>query len=118
MSDDPLARKRARSQAAAGAHGGRSETFYLRPRNLKIAGRRTSIRLEPEMWSAFEDICRRERSDPNTLATRIARSKPRECSFTAAVRIYIVSYYRTLSEAALAGAASHADRPLHRGRPS
>jgi len=116
MSDDRLARRRAWTKADARTYADGSGAFYLKSRNLKIAGRRTSIRLEPEMWSAFEDICRRERADLNTLATRIARAKPQECSFTAAVRIFIVNYYRTLSEAALADAAAQADRPLHGSR--
>ncbi|HEU0118665.1 MAG TPA: ribbon-helix-helix domain-containing protein, partial [Alphaproteobacteria bacterium] len=31
-------------------------------RNVTIAGHRTSVRLEPEMWSGLSEICRRERA--------------------------------------------------------
>ncbi|MEE8623389.1 MAG: ribbon-helix-helix domain-containing protein, partial [Alphaproteobacteria bacterium] len=28
--------------------------------NVTVSGHRTSVRLEPEMWGGYEEICRRE----------------------------------------------------------
>jgi len=35
--------------------------YYLVCRNVVVFGHRTSMRLEPEVWQAMGDICRRER---------------------------------------------------------
>jgi len=39
-------------------------------RNVVISGRRTSVRLEPEMWDALREICQRERSTIHQVARR------------------------------------------------
>jgi predicted DNA-binding ribbon-helix-helix protein len=60
-------------------------------RNVIIDGRRTSIRLEPELWDALRLVSRMEGKSINQLCTAIAR---REAAggFTSAVRVYIVRY--------------------------
>lgn len=63
-------------------------------RNLVIDGRRTSARLEPEMWVALFDIVRREGRSVHEVCTLISKSKPEGCSLTAAIRVFIVAYFR------------------------
>lgn len=62
-------------------------------KNITVNGRRTSIRLEPEMWEALTEICCREGLTMHELCSLI--SAKRLCgTLTADVRIYILSYYR------------------------
>ncbi len=62
-------------------------------RNVTIAGHRTSVRLEPSLWQALEEICTREQTDLNDLCSEIA-NRPRRGGFTSALREFIVGYYR------------------------
>ncbi len=62
-------------------------------RNIVVAGRRTSVRLEPAMWEALREIARRRRLSLHALVTEIARHR-RASSLTAAIRVYIVDFYR------------------------
>lgn len=63
-------------------------------RNLVIGNRRTSARLEPEMWSALFDISRREHRSVNDIATLVDQHRPAGCSLTAAMRVFIMAYFR------------------------
>lgn len=63
-------------------------------RNIVVAGHRTSIRLEPVMWDALKEICRRERINLHEIATQIASGRSSATSLTAAIRIFIMTYYR------------------------
>lgn len=64
-------------------------------RNVTIDNRRTSVRLEPEMWQALSDICRRERCSIHNLCTMISACKNGPGSLTAAIRVFIMAYYKT-----------------------
>ena len=68
-------------------------------RNIMVNGRRTSVRLEPEMWTALLDIARRENQTIHALASQVALGKKPETSLTAAIRVFCLAYYRS----ALAG---------------
>ena len=72
-------------------------------RNVVVAGHRTSVRLEPAMWDALQDITRRQQMTIHDLVTAIDRERTAS-SLTAAIRVYIVDFYRS---AALQGAAPH-----------
>jgi predicted DNA-binding ribbon-helix-helix protein len=61
--------------------------------NVVVAGRRTSVRLEPVMWDALQDIARRQRATVHSLVTEIDRERTAS-SLTAAIRVYIVDFYR------------------------
>lgn len=74
--------------------------------NLRVAGHRTSIRLEPTMWAAFMEIAEREGRSIHVLATDIARLKPAETSLTAAIRVFISAYFQ---QAALMAGKDAAD---------
>jgi predicted DNA-binding ribbon-helix-helix protein len=69
----------------------------LRTRNVTVDGHRTSVRLEPALWDAFDEICRRERKSARTICSDIGR-RQREGGFTSALRVYILDYFRTLAD--------------------
>jgi len=62
-------------------------------RNVHIRSRRTSLRLEPAMWDALEEICGREGMTEHELCTRID-GLDIASSLTASVRVFIVTYFR------------------------
>ena len=62
-------------------------------RNVVVAGHRTSVRLEPVMWEALQDIARQQQLTIHDLVTRIDRERTAS-SLTAAIRVYIVDFYR------------------------
>ncbi len=61
-------------------------------RNVTVAGRRTSIRLEPPMWDALHNVCARERATVNEVVTAIERSRT-ESSLTSAIRVFLLRYF-------------------------
>lgn len=63
-------------------------------RNLVIDGKRTSARLEPDMWAALFDIVRREGRNAHDICTLINSNKPHDCTLTAAIRVFIMAYFR------------------------
>ncbi len=62
-------------------------------RNVTISGRRTSIRLEQEMWDCLTEIARRERLSIHQIATVVAAVR-QSSSLTAKLRVFIVGYFR------------------------
>lgn len=66
----------------------------LLSKNITVLGRRTSVRLEPEMWHALQEIAERESCKIHDICSLIAlRKKPRS-SLTAAIRVFLMLYYR------------------------
>lgn len=63
-------------------------------KNITVLGKRTSIRLEPEMWIAIKDIASRERCTIHDLCSLISLRKKGNSSLTAAVRVFIMLYYK------------------------
>ncbi|HEV2335314.1 MAG TPA: ribbon-helix-helix domain-containing protein [Stellaceae bacterium] len=61
--------------------------------NVVVGGHRTSVRLEPVMWEALHDIAQRLRLTTHDLVTDIDRERTAS-SLTAAIRVYIVDFYR------------------------
>jgi predicted DNA-binding ribbon-helix-helix protein len=61
--------------------------------NVVVGGHRTSVRLEPAMWVALHDIARHLQVTIHDLVTEIERSRTAS-SLTAAIRVYIVDFYR------------------------
>ncbi len=64
-------------------------------RNVKVDGRRTSLRMEPELWDAAQDIAQRRAMTIHALLTEIDQTRG-EAHLTGALRVYIVGYYRRL----------------------
>lgn len=57
-------------------------------RNVRINGRRTSMRLEPEFWGALRDVARREGRTVADICSQAAQDCPG--SVTSAVRVYVL----------------------------
>lgn len=66
-------------------------------RNVVVSGRRTSIRLEPEMWDGLKEICQRERSSIHQVCTSASLQKKENTSLTAAIRVFVMRYFRDAS---------------------
>ena len=62
-------------------------------RNVVVAGHRTSVRLEPVMWEALREIAHTDDITVNDLVTAIDGQRGGG-SLTAAIRVYIVDFYR------------------------
>ena len=63
-------------------------------RNITVMRRRTSVRLEPEMWLALREISRREQFTIHDLCTLISIRKNPATSLTAAIRVFLMLYFR------------------------
>jgi predicted DNA-binding ribbon-helix-helix protein len=70
----------------------------LRSGNIVVNGHRTSIRLEPEMWTALSEIAAADGVRVNEMVSRIA-ALARAGSLTSAVRVFIMGYYRSKAHA-------------------
>lgn len=94
---------------AAALETGRSGSTLVN-RNVTVAGRRTSMRLEPLMWDALHQICRREGKRLNELVTEIDRQRV-ESSLTAAIRVYLLRYFSAAATDEGHRLAGHGPRP-------
>ncbi len=56
-------------------------------RNITVFNRRTSIRLEPEMWKALKEIATRENCTIHDVCTLISLRKREKTSLTAGIRV-------------------------------
>jgi predicted DNA-binding ribbon-helix-helix protein len=79
-------------------------------RNIKLAGRRTSLRLEPEFWDALDEIVERESSSLSALCEKI-RGRRAAANLTAAVRLFVLRYFRS-------AATENGHRNVGHGRPA
>ena len=95
--------------------GARVPVRGLRSHNIVVDGKRTSIRLDPISLEALYEIATRERTSVNELCTMImARNQGNDFTFTAAIRIFLLSYYRAASTEEGHQLAGHGQaRPLY-----
>lgn len=63
-------------------------------RNITVLGRRTSVRLEPEMWNSLREISKREECKIHDICSLIQIRKNPNTSLTAAIRVFLMLYYR------------------------
>ena len=63
-------------------------------RNITVQGRRTSVRLEPEMWMALREIADRESCSIHDVCSLISMRKNKCTSLTAAIRVFLMLYFR------------------------
>lgn len=66
-------------------------------RNIYIHGRRTSVKLEIEMWAALAEVATRERITIHELCSRIRENLRPNATLTSQIRSYLVVYYRRLA---------------------
>ena len=62
-------------------------------RNVTATDGRTSMRLEPEVWDALDEICARERISIAQLVQHVDRAG-RDGGRTSAVRVHVLAYFR------------------------
>lgn len=62
--------------------------------NVVVSGRRTSVRLEEEMWACFREVARKECGTVHDLASRIHGQKKPAQTLTSAIRVFLLLYYR------------------------
>lgn len=68
-------------------------TSRLVNRNVTSTNGRTSMRLEPELWAALEEICHRESMTLADLVKSIER-RGHPGGRTSAVRVFVLTYFR------------------------
>lgn len=76
-------------------------------RNITVNGRRTSVRLEPEMWRALKEISTRENCSMHELCSLISFRKNKRTSLTAAIRVFLMLYFRAATTEDGHGKAGH-----------
>lgn len=64
-------------------------------KNVRIHQKRTSVRLEPQMWSALKEIANIENCTIHDLCTAVNDLKNPAMPFTAALRVFLMEYYRS-----------------------
>ena len=77
---------------SAGQEGRPKSTLVSR--NITVQKRRTSVRLEPEMWVALKEISERENCSIHDVCTLISLRKNQKTSLTAAIRVFLMLYFR------------------------
>lgn len=76
-------------------------------RNITICGKRTSIRLEVQMWQSLKDIAKREECSIHDLCSLVSLSRHKGITLTASIRIFIVMYYKAAATEEGHGNAGH-----------
>ena len=66
-------------------------------KNVVVNGRRTSMRLEKEVWNALSESCKEQNISLNTLCSQIEETKD-NTGLSSAMRIHALNYYRELLE--------------------
>ncbi len=71
------------------------------------------MRLEPELWDALLEICRREAIDPGALVRRV-EGQGHAGGRTSAVRVYLLTYFRSAATEDGHTAAGHGSPDMPR----
>jgi predicted DNA-binding ribbon-helix-helix protein len=66
-------------------------------KNVVVNGRRTSMRLEKEVWNALSDSCKEHDISLKTLCSQIEETKDTS-GLSSAMRIHALNFYRDLVE--------------------
>lgn len=72
---------------------GDREDIGLVSKNVTINGRRTSLRLEPEVWEGLSEIAQREKSRISDIVAYVDRHR-RSAGLTSSVRVFVLTYFR------------------------
>lgn len=89
-------------------------------RNVTVGKKRTSLRLEPEMWQELKNISNYEGCSISDLVTLIRLRKRDNMSLTSSVRLFVMLYYRSAANLDGHKKAGHGDfnRMLNRASVS
>lgn len=97
-------------------NGKEEKKTSLVSRNITVLGHRTSVRLEPEMWSSLHDIARREKCTIHDICSLVSLRKKPETSLTAAIRVFLMLYFRAAATEEGHKRAGHGDFEYMRHR--
>lgn len=90
---------------------GLSDESSLIVKSIRIHERRTSVRLEPEMWNALDEVAAMEGLTIHGVCARVDDSRTPKGTFSSALRVYLLCYYRNAArcgeKARRAKVASH-----------
>ncbi len=75
-------------------------------RNIIAARGRSSMRLEPEIWDALQEICKREQVNLGDLVQKVEGSSSNG-GRTSAVRVFAFQYFRAAATEEGHAAAGH-----------
>lgn len=98
-----IVKKNRRNKSRDASSGNSCRDEGLVARNVTVNGHRTSLRLEPDLWKALEDICGLERASVHDICALVDKRR-NGLSRTSAVRVFALTYFRA--------AARSAGRPL------
>lgn len=89
-------------------------------RNITVLGKRTSIRLETQMWTAIKEIAEREHCSVHELCSLIAMRRKAGLSLTASIRIFLMLYFKAACTEEGHAKAGHGglDRMVNRLMPA
>lgn len=62
-------------------------------KSLSIAGHRTSVALEPEFWTALDEIAKSK--DVSGISIFSSIDKERKTGLASAMRVYILNHYKS-----------------------
>lgn len=74
-----------------------------RPRNLRLEGRRTSVRLEDPFWDALNEIAVRSGRPTEAICAAIAAARHRG-NLSSAIRVFVLDWFRRHGQAAATAA--------------
>ena len=66
----------------------------LKSRNVKVLEYRTSVRLEAEMWNALKEVAKLESCKVHNICSLVSMHKDPNASLTAAIRVFLMMYFR------------------------
>ena len=69
-------------------------------RSLTVAGHRTSVSLEESFWTALAEIATTRRSSVAGLVASIDRGRAERTNLSAAIRVFVLDWYRKRAETA------------------
>lgn len=69
---------------------------HLVSKNIIVSGRRTSMRLEPDIWTALGEIAKAENMTIKDICSLVDQRR-KNSSLTSAIRVFVVTYYRQLA---------------------
>ena len=66
-------------------------------RSIVIGGHKTSVSLEEPFWTGIKEIARQRSMTLSQLAAEIDQGRGDQFNLSSAIRLFVLSYFRTLS---------------------
>lgn len=63
-------------------------------RSITIDGHRTSVSIEEPFWTALTEIANTRKTSAAALVGEIDHERPQRLNLSAAIRIYVLNWYR------------------------